>query len=159
MIVFENLDNILKGKSEGQINKDFKSKYGIDFLSPQEITDKFNELGIDAKAQRSIRSVYYSSNNEEKFDIRIKAWKLFKTTPYGNMKHTIGVFLTKDEAEKAANSLIGFVDPFDSDMYFEIEKDTGFTKSLTHMEALELLSNIIKNNGYNRDKHNIIVEI
>ncbi len=94
MIVSENLDNVLTGKTPDQINTSFKKKYGIEMLPVTEIVEKFREYGISS-----------SLSNQ---DVRIKPWSLLSGTTHGNMLNTIGTFLTKEEAEKAANSKGGF---------------------------------------------------
>jgi hypothetical protein len=44
--IYEAMEDILKPKSEEEISRDFKKKYGINYYSPKETIKRLNALGV-----------------------------------------------------------------------------------------------------------------
>lgn len=151
MFVFESIEDVLKGKTQDEVQSNFREKYGIEFTEMPETVKRMKERGIDAKI--GFFNTPGESNNKP---IKIPAIEVvrieIKTSLNGYQWVVLGTVLDMKAAEEVVSVLkkhlnIGdrrLINTDSSDYEYKIEKER-FIYYYSNTDALKILAKMQKN--------------
>jgi hypothetical protein len=138
MLVNESIEDVLKGKTDDEVKKDFKEKYGIEYSEIRETVERMRSVGVDARLD--------SIENHEgtRYPIIVVYRYEIKMGHTEFQSSVLGTTMTKEAAQEIIDVMknkmnIGEVG---KEYAYSVGKET-FNYMYSNRDALKILAKII----------------
>jgi len=138
MLVNESIEDVLKGKTHDEVQRDFKEKYGIEFSEIDKTVERLRSAGVDA----TLSSV--ETPQGTKYPIVTVYRYEIKTSHNEAQWNTIGTTMTKNAAQEIIDVCQNRLNIGEAgkEYVYRIGKET-FNYMYSNRDALKILAKII----------------